>query len=192
MSKALSGPIPGQSLTDEPKGFPWERPPETAQPEEALMMHIDKMSKPEFLDATTFMLQMGIPVEVITNTTMTMAVANGIHSIDTGLIIAPVIHKKILSIADESGLDYEEFFPEDEEQEQASKDRIKALVLQELNKDRPIKGEKIVSETVAAMGSAETEEFEDMRDEESNDDETAFLEQEMPEGTGMGLMSKEA
>ena len=30
----LKAPIPGQSLTDEPKNYPWENPPEITDPEE--------------------------------------------------------------------------------------------------------------------------------------------------------------
>ena len=32
----LKAPIPGQSLTDEPKNYPWENPPEITDPEEAI------------------------------------------------------------------------------------------------------------------------------------------------------------
>ena len=41
----LTAPIPGQSLTTEPKGFPWERPPEIDKPEDALKFYANNMSK---------------------------------------------------------------------------------------------------------------------------------------------------
>ena len=190
MSKSLSGPIPGQSLTDEPRGFPWERPPETADPKEALMLHMENMSKPKFSDAVVYMLQLEIPVEVITNTSITMAVGNGVHSVDVGLIIAPAVHQEIVSIAEDSGIEYDEYFPEDADEEAAAKERIKSIVLSKLGKDEP---KPIVSQTIEAMGSPETEEFEDMREEqEEQGDMPEGMPEQPPEEPkmSMGLMSK--
>ena len=42
----LQAPIPGQSLTDEPKNFPWENPADISEPNEALMYHIERINKP--------------------------------------------------------------------------------------------------------------------------------------------------
>ena len=38
-------PIPGQSLRTPPKNAPYERPPETANPLEALNIHLDNLSE---------------------------------------------------------------------------------------------------------------------------------------------------
>ena len=132
MSKVLNGPIPGQSLTDEPGNYPWERPPETADPAEALSMHLKKMSKPKYMDSALYMMELGVPAEVVTNTTITMAIGNGIHSIDVGLIIAPAIHKEVVSIAQMAGIEYDEYFPDNESDEQDAKDRVKEVVISKL------------------------------------------------------------
>ena len=39
----FNAPIPGQSLTSEPKNYAWERPPQYDLPEEALMFHLEKL-----------------------------------------------------------------------------------------------------------------------------------------------------
>jgi hypothetical protein len=190
MVSKISGPIPGQSLTDTPKNYPWERPPETVVPEEAIKIHLDHMAKPAFMDSTIFLLEMGLPVEVLTNTTITLAVAEGLHSIDVGLIIAPVIHKEIVSIADMAGIEYEEFFSEEAEEEEVAKARVKAKVMRKLKniKDKGTKAE--VSETIRALSSEQTEEFEEMREEQEPMDSLQPPPQE-PQG-GMGLMSRGA
>ena len=41
---ALRAAIPGQSLTDTPKNYPWERPAEIADPDEAIRYHMDRVS----------------------------------------------------------------------------------------------------------------------------------------------------
>jgi hypothetical protein len=167
MSQAmLQGPIPGQSLTDEPGNYPWEKPPKTAKPEEALMMHIEKMSNPDFMEGSSILMEIGVPVEVITNTAVTGAVSAGIHSIDVGIIIAPAIHKEIVSIAKMTGVNYKEFFSDDAEVEAKQKMHVKALVDAKLRKRGSKLDKEEVSETMQAMTSPEVEQLEDMRDEQ--------------------------
>jgi len=201
MSTTLNGPIPGQSLTDEPSNYPWERPPETADPTEALSMHLKKMAGPKYMESALFMMELGIPAEVVTNTTLTMAIGNGIHSVDVGLIIAPAIHKEVVSIAELAGIEYDEHFPEGEEEEQQAKDMLQAKVIAKLKKSKP-ESKAEVSQTMEAMTSPQTEEFEDMREQGAPmDDGMMAMDQPPPqeasqepptEEMGMGLMSRGA
>ena len=201
MSTTLNGPIPGQSLTDEPSNYPWERPPETADPTEALSMHLKKMAGPKYMESALFMMELGIPAEVVTNTTLTMAIGNGIHSVDVGLIIAPAIHKEVVSIAELAGIEYDEHFPEGEEEEQQAKDMLQAKVIAKLKSSKP-ESKAEVSQTMEAMTSPETEEFEDMREQGATmDDDMMAMDQPPPqeasqepptEEMGMGLMSRGA
>jgi len=201
MSTTLNGPIPGQSLTDEPSNYPWERPPETADPTEALSMHLKKMAGPKYMESALFMMELGIPAEVVTNTTLTMAIGNGIHSVDVGLIIAPAIHKEVVSIAELAGIEYDEHFPEGEEEEQQAKDMLQAKVIAKLKKSKP-ESKTEISQTMEAMTSPQTEEFEDMREQGAPmDDDMMAMDQPPPqeasqepptEEMGMGLMSRGA
>ena len=202
MSRVLRGPIPGQSFADKPGNYPWERPPETADPKVALSKHLKKMSGAKYMDSALYMMEVGLPVEVLTNTTLTMAVGRGIHSIDVGLIIAPAIHKEIVSIAEMAGIEYDEYFPEEEEEKEAAKERIKAIIIAKMKRKKP-KEKTQISQTMEAMTSPETEEFEDMQDpqdkQEAPTEDMAMDQQpqqeesqEPPNQMGMGLMSREA
>ena len=194
MSTTLNGPIPGQSLTDTPGNYPWERPPETADPTEALSMHLKKMAGPKYMESALFLMELGIPAEVVTNTTLTMAIGNGIHSVDVGLIIAPAIHKEVVSIAEMSGIEYVEHFPEDAEKEQEAKDILQAKVIAKMKSSKP-ESKTEISQTMEAMTSPQTEKFEDMREQDAPMDmEQAEEPQEPPtsEETGIGLMSRGA
>ena len=201
MSTTLNGPIPGQSLTDEPSNYPWERPPETADPKEALSKHLKKMAGPKYMESALFMMELGVPAEVVTNTTLTMAIGNGIHSVDVGLIIAPAIHKEVVSIAEMAGIEYDEHFPEDEEEAQEAKNMLQAKVVAKLKSSKP-ESKAEVSQTMEAMTSPETEEFEDMREQGATmDDDMMAMDQPPPqeasqepptEEMGMGLMSRGA
>ena len=201
MSTALNGPIPGQSFADKPGNYPWERPPETADPTEALSMHLKKMAGPKYMESALFLMELGIPAEVVTNTTLTMAIGNGIHSVDVGLIIAPAIHKEVVSIAEMAGIKYDEHFPEDAEKEQQAKDMLQAKVIAKLKSSKP-ESKTEISQTMEAMTSPQTEEFEDMREQDvpmEGDDMMAMDQspqeqapQEPPNEMGMGLMSRGA
>lgn len=107
----FSGPIPGQSLTTEPKNYAWERPPEITDPEEAIQMHLTRLSQPEMLDAvlTTIELE-DLDIKTVTTGILRGAVAKGIHSIDVGMMVAPVIHEFIKQATQAMGIEADDGF----------------------------------------------------------------------------------
>lgn len=104
----FNAPIPGQSLTTEPKNYPWENPPEYSNAEDALMWHMDRLDDPEKTKACLGLLELGLDVVTLTEGLLRGAVAEGIHTIDTSLIIGPVIHEYITGTADAAGIEYKE------------------------------------------------------------------------------------
>ena len=78
----LDGPIPGQSLTKTPRNALYERPPEIADPNEAVLYHMQRLSDPERLDNLLYTLEYGLPIKHATQAALTVAVGRGIHSID--------------------------------------------------------------------------------------------------------------
>ena len=58
-------PIPGQSLTDEPRGYAWERPPEFTTPEEALKFYIPKITENETMQDILLALENGFPLSTL-------------------------------------------------------------------------------------------------------------------------------
>ena len=106
MADVFSAPIPGQSLTDEPRNAPWERPAEISDPREAIKFHIDGLNKPETIDNVLELIQIGVPLRALSETMLTTAQMEGIHSVDVSLIIRDVIKEELISIAEEAGIDY--------------------------------------------------------------------------------------
>jgi hypothetical protein len=103
-------PIPGQSLTTTPRNAPYERPPEIADPELAIQMHLARLTDPEVMEEAMFHLEMGMDLVSLTEGYLRSAVMAGVHSVDVSLIAAPVIHEYIKSTADALGIEYEEGF----------------------------------------------------------------------------------
>lgn len=168
MISQFEAPTPGESLTTTPKNYPWENPPEISDPEEAIQMYLTKMTDdPDVLDNIFTILEAGLTVKEFTSGLLRIGVANGVHSIDVSLLIAPVIHQFIKVMATESGVKFEDGFD-----------------------DKTVKEAK--SKQVAAQ-LAKLEMFED--EEETMEDleemETPMKEEvEMPEEKPQGLMAR--
>jgi hypothetical protein len=127
----LKAPIPGQSLTTEPKGAPWEKPPKIVDPEEALNAHLDKLDDPKVSDSMIKLMELGFPVKAMTNAILSNAVMNGVHSIDTSLIIAPVIHEYIKTLGEEAGVSVKTGM--EEEADDTEREHITAVLNQRLS-----------------------------------------------------------
>ena len=53
-------PVPGQSLTTPARNAPYERPPQTVSPKEALQIHMSNISSKEALEDIAYFAEMGI------------------------------------------------------------------------------------------------------------------------------------
>ena len=177
----FSTAIPGQSLTSEPKNSRWENPPRMVDPEESLLWHLEKLQKPKSMEAAAGMMALGIDILTLTEGVLRAAVAEGEHSIDVSLIIAPVIHEYIKGIGDAAGVDYKEGFEDDEEE----------IDLEQVNVSLR---KKEAMEILADIKGGEDIDLSGLEDSESN--ENMFEEKpqvEMPEPQEekpMGLMSR--
>lgn len=162
-------PIPGESLTSKPKNAPYENPPEITDPEEALQVHLSRLTEPKRMDKIMGLLDIGVDIQTMTEGILRSAVMNGIHSIDVSLLIAPVIHEYIKLTADQVGVDYKEGFEDNEESESG------------------------VDYMLASIKSKEKLQEMDMIPEEvpqSEEQETTILEDEETKPMLKGLMSR--
>lgn len=153
MARQFNAAIPGQSLTKRSRNYPWERPPEIVDPEEAIIYHTEKLSKPEVMDNVLDLLMAEMPTSFLADLMITGAVSKGIHTIDVGMIILPVINEDIISFAKEAGIPYREDFARDDKR--ASSEAIASqAVLSELRntpKEEQDKGFEIFQEAAETM-----------------------------------------
>jgi hypothetical protein len=189
--------IPGQSLTDEPKNFAWERPPEIVDPNKAIAYHMDYLNNPEVIESTLFVLASGLPVKNFVDVLLTNAVGNGMHSIDVSLIIKPVIQEAVTLTAKEADIEFLEEFDNSKATEKSKRDREEALILSRLKRaledDEDQGDESLIEDTVSALGEQpmSMEEESPAMDEEPKEEEEMMEQKPMPRSdTGMGLMSR--
>lgn len=174
--------IPGQSLTDEPGAVPWEQPAMFSKPEEALDYHISELNKEDVMDNTLGMIDAGIPIDIMADSMLTSGVMNGIHSVDTKLLIAPLMYSHLKSLAMAAELDFKETMQDYEDKEEIARiKRMKRLaakieIQSKLGGNKMDAGDKIQQEVSQFM----TQQSEEAPEEQPQE--------EMPTG---GLMSKE-
>lgn len=151
MLSQFDAPIPGESLTKAPGSMPYERPPEISDPEEAIQMHLMRLSKPEMMQDMMDMLELDVDVVTLTEGILRSAVATGVHSIDVSLAIAPVIHEFIKTSAEDAGIEFNEGLddPKAKEKRKAITKAKAAKMIEKFRKEKKNKKEQPIEEEPA-------------------------------------------
>lgn len=102
----LDGPIPGMSLTTEKGNRPWQNPPQYPTVEDALQYYIPKLTDPQFQDDLMNVLETGVPVSIIAESLQSGGVMQGLHTIDVGILIMPVLMETIAYLAEEQDVKF--------------------------------------------------------------------------------------
>jgi len=103
----FGAPIPGQSLAGaKPGERRWERPSEIDTVPDALSYYIERMSDEEITDDMMIALEGGIPIKPLVETLYLTNVMEGKHSLDIGLIVAPVLVELLTALADNYSVNY--------------------------------------------------------------------------------------
>lgn len=151
----FNAPIPGQSLTTPPKQYAWERPPEMNDPEDVVQYYISRMNKPDAMEGILDALELDLTVKDLTEGMLRMGVANGLHSIDVSLLVAPVIHDFIVSFARDVGVTYDEGW---EDKKQVQKEReARTYIKTKKMLERKMKAKKIPEATKDTVEKYEQE-----------------------------------
>jgi len=191
MVSLLDAPIPGQSLTDQPKNWPWENPPEMADPEEATQYYINKLADEEIMDDLSVLLGSDMPVAPFVKTLLTMGVMNGLHSIDVSIIIAPVIHAFIKAAMTSYGIEVRDDIGDPEEElKEREKQRLQTAITMAMA-DAEDKGASDEDPGVALLAEMQNTTGK-TQVEMPEDDLNMDMEVSEPDAEPMGLMAKGA
>jgi hypothetical protein len=102
----LDGPIAGQSLTSEPGARPWEQPAKYSTIEDTIAFYIEKMSEPKKMAMLLDKIEEGAPLTLIADTLQTQGVTQGLHSLDVGILISPVLIEYMKASAEQADVPY--------------------------------------------------------------------------------------
>ena len=104
----FSAPVPGQSLTTEPRNRPWETPAKYSDPEDALEYYISQISTPDRTAHMLEILESGLPVANLVDSMTLAGVMEGLHSIDTAVLISSSLFDLMAAVADKAGINYKD------------------------------------------------------------------------------------
>ena len=121
-------PIPiGGSLTDAPKSRTWQNPPKLVNVDEIAQKYIDKLSSPAIINSALDVVETKVPLASMAEALMLSGVAAGVHTIDAGLLVMPVIIEMLKTIADIHNVEYT-VFPADPDDTQISSRIINSAI----------------------------------------------------------------
>jgi len=133
----FGAPIPGQSLFSAPGERPWERPSELNTVDEALSFYFTSMRDPEIIDDLMTVVDMGIPLEPIVKTMYMSSVMRGLHNLDVGLIVAPVLSEFLAAVAKSYDIDFK-YSGVDPMEEKSAKEEQKVQMMLRVAIDKGI------------------------------------------------------
>jgi hypothetical protein len=102
----LTAPIPGMSLTTEPGSRPWEQPPQLVKLAEVVDFYTDKFTNPELIDSILDMARNDFPLYDLAKGVVKTNAMKGIHSIDTGILVVPVVVEMMKTLAELNDVGY--------------------------------------------------------------------------------------
>jgi hypothetical protein len=103
---SLSRPIPGQSLTHEVRARPWQNPPQFNTVEESMDWYLERFNNPDLVQELLAIIESGVPISTIANSMQLGAVLQGVHSIDVGVLIVPIIMEILRTLAEKTDTKY--------------------------------------------------------------------------------------
>ena len=129
-SPVLDAPIPGQGMTAPLGGRPWQQPPRYNTPEKALSFYVNRISGDKEVEKLLDLIELGVPVDTLVDSLQLGGVMEGLHSVDTGILIAPALMETVNQIGLKAGL--KPVMPNEEDDPKKSSDAEIALQLKKL------------------------------------------------------------
>lgn len=125
---------PGVSWTAPAKGRPWSQPPKFVDLGAVAQMYVDKMSDPAMMNNLIDSVETQIPLASIAEGLMLNGVQKGMHTIDVGILVMPVIIEMLVATAEIHGVDYI-VFPDDlTEDDLVVPERVVSMALKNMDK----------------------------------------------------------
>tara|TARA_R100001079_G_scaffold66231_1_gene34575 strand:- start:2229 stop:2738 length:510 start_codon:yes stop_codon:yes gene_type:complete len=102
----FEAPIPGMALTHEVGGRPWQTPPQYPTVSLAAQYYVTSMQDEVFVENAINLMETGMPITLIANNMQLATVLRGLHTIDVGMLLVPVIMEMLMLIGDRAGVKY--------------------------------------------------------------------------------------
>jgi len=102
----LDAPIPGQSLTAEPKSRPWRRPSQAKTVDDAVALYAPIFQSKKAVKQMLQQIENGIPLTSLADLLITANAMEGRHNLDVGILVAPILVETMATFAEMADIDY--------------------------------------------------------------------------------------
>jgi len=106
MADFLHQPIPGISLTGAPGNAPWEQPPKHTSLDEVVDYYSDRLVDEDMIGNVIDVIKRDVPLLSIAEGMIRMGIMEGIHTIDAGMLVKPVLVELMIALAEIYGIKY--------------------------------------------------------------------------------------
>lgn len=190
MASPFDAPIPGQSLTDEPGNAPWEKPAQYDTVEDVAKYYIERLADPDVMDDLSVLFGSGLTVKPFVSSLVASGVMQGIHTVDAGMLVSPVISKFVAVAMDTYGIKVkDESMSKADKSTDREKKRVQ-LALKLALADAMESGKTAENDTGVAL-------MQQMQDTQATPEDTPVVEDQAPMETqqpaapkGAGLMAR--
>lgn len=145
----FDAPIPGQSLTFELGSRPWQTPPEYNTLEEALDYYLPRMTDKKYMGELLDIIETKIPLTSIADTLTLGGVMQGLHSVDVGILINPILVELMEGMAKNAEVEYT--VGDDEGKENTPDKMLVSKAMKSLNEVDPtemLEGNEVEEDTM--------------------------------------------
>ena len=133
----VSYTAPGISWTAPEKSRPWLQPPQLTDISRVALYYIATISDEEIMDDMMDSLETSIPLAVIAQAMMLNGVSNGVHTLDAGILVMPVIIEMIESLAISHKVKYV-IYPDDYDKQVSVSNRVAKLAVEKAMNKNPM------------------------------------------------------
>ena len=141
---------PGISWTAPPKGRGWSTPPRLVKIDEIAQGYINNLSSADMMNSILDVVETKVPLASMAEAIMLSSVHKGIHTIDAGILVMPVIIEMLKTAADIHGVEYTIF-----SDELTANDEVSPRIVREAIKkasEKPEEAVEIVEPVVELSG----------------------------------------
>jgi hypothetical protein len=161
--QSFDRPIPGMGMTAELGGRPWQTPPTYATIEETSDYYIERMANPAFKEQLLDVMEMGVPLSTLANTIQMASVMEGLHTVDVGMLVIPILVEAMMLIGDAADVKY-------------------VTGMEGTKSERPGLNSRIIAELKSKQDNAEDMPTEEVVEEVEQEQDSEEMPMEQPKG----------
>ena len=107
MASMFDAPIPGSNYAADTKNYPWHRPPDITEYDEAVDYMIRKLDDPDENELVFSLLEIDTQLTTVVSTLLMQGISRGKFPIDLAILMAGPLARYISILADSQDIKYE-------------------------------------------------------------------------------------